>query len=49
MSDTEKIALITQMISDFWEFHDVEKLTDQAEVFVTAIYSVANFEGEANG
>ena len=49
MTDTEKIALISKMIADFWEFHDESKYATGAETFVTAIYSVTEFEGENTG
>ena len=45
MTDKEKLRLIAQMISDFWEFHPDEKLTIGAETFVTAIYTVVEFDG----
>lgn len=45
MSDSEKIKLINQMIADFWEFHEGETITKGAETFVTAIYSVLEFDG----
>jgi hypothetical protein len=44
MNDSEKIALISKMIGDFWEFHDESKYATGAETFVTAIYSVIDFE-----
>lgn len=46
MNDTEKLKLISKMIADFWEFHDESKYAIGAEVFVTAIYSVVEFDGE---
>lgn len=44
MSDSEKIALISKMIADFWEYHEKEVITAGAEAFVTAICSVVDFE-----
>ena len=46
MTDTEKVKLINKMINDFWDFHDESKYQMGAETFVTAIYSVTEFEGE---
>lgn len=46
MTSDEKIALISKMIGDFWEFHDESKCATGAETFVTAIYSVVEFEPE---
>ena len=48
MTDTDKVKLINKMISDFWEFHDESKYATGAECFVTAIYSVTDYDGEDN-
>ncbi len=44
MADREKIQLIAKMIGDFWEYHEADKIAVGAEVFVTAINSVVEFE-----
>jgi hypothetical protein len=44
MTDTEKIALISRMIADFWEFGTDERISAGADALVTAIYSVVEFE-----
>lgn len=46
MSNSEKVALISKMIADFWEFHEQETIATGAETFVTAIYSVIEFQAE---
>ena len=46
MTDTEKVKLISQMISDFWDFNEKEHMENGAVAMVTAIYSVAEFEGD---
>lgn len=46
MTDTEKIALISKMIADFWEYQNEDKINAQAVAFVNAINSVVDFEVE---
>lgn len=43
MNDTEKIALITEIIGDFWEYSTSEERKSGAEAIVTAINSVVEF------
>ena len=47
MTDTEKVKLISRIISDFWEFNDQEEAKNNAAAMVTAIGSVVDF-GEDN-
>ena len=44
MSDTDKVRLISQMISDFWEFNEAEDMRNGAVAMVTAIYPVVEME-----
>ena len=44
MSDSEKIKLISRMISDFWEFNEKEHMENGAVAMVTAIYTVVEME-----
>ena len=44
MSDSEKIKLISRMISDFWEFNEKEHMENGAVAMVTAIYTVVEKE-----
>lgn len=46
MTDTEKIALITKIIGDFWEYSTSEERKSGTVAIVTAINSAVEF-GEA--
>ena len=46
MTDTEKVALISSIIADFWGNSSDEKITTGAEIIVNAIISVVEFESE---
>lgn len=43
MTDTEKIKLISRIITDFWEFNEKEDMRNGAVAIVTAICSVVDF------
>jgi hypothetical protein len=43
MSDSEKIALIDEMIGDFWEYNTAEQRKAGAEAFISVIATVINF------
>ena len=45
MTDTEKVALIGQIITDFWGYNTDEQITAGAPVIMAAISSVVEFEG----
>ena len=49
MTDSEKIKLISRMITDFWEFNSEEDVHNGAVAMVTAINSVVEFEEGGNG
>ena len=44
MSDSEKVLLISQMISDFWEFSEPAQIEKNALGVVNAIYTVVEFD-----
>lgn len=44
MSNAEKVLLISQIISDFWEFSEPEQIERGAQGVVTAIFSIVDFE-----
>lgn len=47
LSDSEKISLISQIISDFWEFSEPEQIEKSALGVVNAIYSVVEFDAKS--
>lgn len=46
MTDTEKVALISSIIADFWGNSSDEKITTNAETVLSVINSVVEFESE---
>lgn len=46
MTDAEKIALIDEMIGDFWEYNTAEQRKAGAEAFISVIATVINFGKE---
>lgn len=46
MTDSEKLALIRNMIEDYWNFNSEEQLERGAVCMVAAIYSVVEFGGD---
>jgi hypothetical protein len=48
MSDTEKIKLIQQLITDFWGFSSDDEVKQGAITLVTAIHSIIDFGDDEN-
>lgn len=44
MTDSEKLKLISRLITDFWEFNEKEQMEKGAVAMVTAICSIVDFE-----
>ena len=44
MTDSEKIALIDEMVANFWEWHKEDYQEKGAFALLTAIATVAEFE-----
>lgn len=44
MSESEKLALISVMIADFWEYNTEAQRATGAEAFITAISTVVDFK-----
>lgn len=43
MTDSEKLALIDEMIADFWEYNTRQQQECGAVAFIAAVASVINF------
>lgn len=48
MTDTEKILLLKQMVSDFWEFCLEKDEETRAAVYLEVIRTVLEFGGDDN-
>ena len=48
MSDSQKVLLISRIITDFWEFNDEQNQKDGAMALITAICSIVDY-GDTNG
>ncbi len=46
MTSNKKIALIKQLIEDFWGYNTDEQVTNGAPVLIAAISTVIDFEEE---
>lgn len=46
MTDSEKLALIKQLITDFWGYNTDEQVSQGAPVLIAAISTVLDFKEE---